>query len=364
LQAVIRFGRKAEERTIPVKLGVRLTEVGTLEIWADSRVSEHRWRLQFELRKAAHASSGPSRPAAVIAESAMVTARALIEATFGPAMSFAPQELPSKLEQTLALGRNSWPLPTIRQLADWLLEFADGRARGPALEARWLNLCSFCLRPGFGYPGDDFRIDQARRVYASGMRFPNNVESEIQWWIMWGRIAGGMNRNQQTDIFQRLSPTLLPKSGKKPGRVNTSLLREMWRTASSLELLPLQTKTDVGEALVKRLRSGDGGASELWCIARIGARQLFYGPINQVIPAATASRWVDALLRVKGSEEALASIAQVTGDASRDLPPAVVNLVRAALQAKPELLATLEGEKNRDLGRMFGEELPAGLVFA
>jgi hypothetical protein len=102
-------------------------------------------------------------------------------------------------------------------------------------------------------------------------------------------------------------------------------------------------------------------------MARIGSRQLFYGPMNQVIPAATASRWVDALLKVKGSDEALASIAQMTGDASRDLPVATVNLVRAALRDKPELLALVEGEKGRDLGvmgRMFGEELPAGLVFA
>jgi hypothetical protein len=367
LQAVIRFGKKAEERTIPVKLGVRLTEVGTLEIWADSRVSEHRWRLQFELRKAVQ-SQAPSRPAAVISESAMVSARELIASTFGPDRSLAPEELPGTLEQTLALGRNSWPLPTIRQLADWLLEVADGRGRGPALEARWLNLCSFCLRPGFGFPGDDFRIDQARRIYASGLRFPNNVESEIQWWIMWGRVAGGFNRNQQTDIFQRLSQTLMPKQGKKTPRVNTSLLREMWRTAASLELLPIQTKTDLGESLVKRLKSGEGGASDLWCITRIGARQLFYGPINQVVPPVTASRWVDALLRVKNSEDALASIAQVTGDIGRDLPPATVNLVRRALETtRPELIPALEGEKSRDLGtmgRMFGEELPAGLVFA
>ncbi len=367
LQAVIRFGRKAEERTVPVKLGVRLTEVGTLEIWADSRVSEHRWRLQFELRKAAQ-TQAPSRPAAVISETAMTMARELIAGTFGPDRSLAPEELPSRLEQTLALGRNSWPLPTIRQLADWMLEYSDGRGRGAALEARWLNLCSFCLRPGFGYPGDDFRIDQARKIYASGLKFPNNVESEIQWWIMWGRVAGGMNRNQQTDIYQRLSPTLMPKQGKKAPRVNTSLLREMWRTAASLELLPIQTKTDLGEGLIKRLKSGEGGASDLWCIARIGARQLFYGPINQVIPAITASRWIDALLRVKNSEEAMASIAQVTGDSSRDLPPATVNLVRRALETtKPELIPVLEGDKGRDLGtmgRMFGEELPAGLVFA
>ncbi len=367
LQAVIRFGKKAEERMIPVKLVVRLTEVGTLEIWADSRVSEHRWRLQFELRKSSHTQES-ARPAAVISEISMEQARTLIANTFGPERLLAPEELPSKLEQTLALGRNSWPLSTIRQLADWLLEYADGRGRAPNLEARWLNLASFCLRPGFGFPGDDFRIDQARRIYASGMRFPNNVESEIQWWIMWGRVAGGLNRNQQTDIYQRLSQTLMPKQGKKAPRVNTSLLREMWRTAASLELLPIQTKTDLGEALIKRLKSGEGGATELWCLTRIGARDLFYGPINQVVPATTASRWVDALLRVKNSEEALASVARVTGDISRDLPPATVNLVRAAVQqSKPDLLPVLEGEKGRDLGvmgRMFGEDLPAGLVFA
>ena len=44
LNAVLRFG-KAGERLVPVKLGAKLTEVGTLEIWADSKESEHRWRL-------------------------------------------------------------------------------------------------------------------------------------------------------------------------------------------------------------------------------------------------------------------------------------------------------------------------------
>jgi hypothetical protein len=344
-----------------------LTEVGTLEIWADSRISDHRWRLQFELRKSAQASA-PARPGAVISETGMEQAKELIAGTFGPKPQISQQELPGRLEQALSVGRNSWPLPVIRQLADWMLELQDGRSRGPDLEARWLNLCGFCLRPGFGFPGDDFRIEQARRIYASGLRFPNQVQSEIQWWIFWGRVAGGLNRNQQVDIFQRLTPFILPKGGRKPPRVNTSLLREMWRTASSLELLPAQTKTDVGEALLKKLKSGDGGPSELWCISRLGARQLLYGPINQVVPAATAARWIDALLPVKNSEETIALLAQHTGDATRDVPPATLTVVRRALQGRPELLAILEGEETaRDLamlGRVFGEELPAGLVFA
>ena len=61
LNAVLRFG-KAGERLVPVKLGAKLTEVGTLEIWADSKESEHRWRLQFELRKAAAARDGRRVP--------------------------------------------------------------------------------------------------------------------------------------------------------------------------------------------------------------------------------------------------------------------------------------------------------------
>src|SRR6202049_2785863 len=46
LNAVIRFG-KSGERMVPVKLRAPLTEVVTLEVWADSKISEHRWRLQF-----------------------------------------------------------------------------------------------------------------------------------------------------------------------------------------------------------------------------------------------------------------------------------------------------------------------------
>jgi molecular chaperone DnaK (HSP70) len=50
LNAVIRFGKRAEERLIPVKLGARLTEIGTLETWCESKISDNRWNLQFALR--------------------------------------------------------------------------------------------------------------------------------------------------------------------------------------------------------------------------------------------------------------------------------------------------------------------------
>ncbi len=358
LNAVIRFG-KAGERLVPVKLRAHLTEVGTLEVWADSKISEHHWRLQFELRKTASTPRG-GKPAAVVSDEAVAQAEALLDGAFRSG-TVTPEELPGKLEQALALGRNSWTLSAIRKLSDHLLELAEQRRKSPALEMRWLNLCGFMLRPGFGFPGDDFRIEQARRIYSAGLQFPNQVQNEIDWWIFWGRLAGGLNKNQQVDIFQRLSPTLLPRGSKRP-RLNNSLLREMWRTAASLELLPLQTKTQLGDALLALVKKGEMVDTGLWCLSRLGARKLFYGPINQVLPVQAATRWVEVLLKVPKADDAVVAIARRTGDSTRDLSPATMELIRKRI---PEaLLPTLEGEVEEDLGKVFGEELPSGLVAA
>jgi molecular chaperone DnaK (HSP70) len=369
LNAVIRFGKKAEERLIPVKLGARLTEIGTLDSWCESKISDNRWRLEFELRKQAASAPAERKAAAVVSDQALQASLELVAQVFSTTAKspVAPEELPAKLEQTMGLGRNSWPLAAIRQLADAFLTAADGRKKSPAYEVRWLNLCGFCLRPGFGFPGDDFRIEQARRIYSGGLAYGNQTQNEVDWWIFWGRLAGGLNRNQQTDIYQRLSAALLPRGAKKPQRINASLHREMWRTACSLELLPIGTKTELGEALIKRIKAGDFKESELWCLSRLGARQLFYGPMNLVVPPATATRWAESLMNLPIAGDALAALGRRTEDPTRDLPANTRENIRRKLQTTAHagrLLAVFEGEEEDDraLGRIFGEDLPSGLV--
>jgi molecular chaperone DnaK (HSP70) len=358
LEAVIRFG-KGGERLVPVKLGARLTETGTLETWCDSKISENRWRLQFQLRKSAKTDTTPRRPAAVVSHEAVEAACELARETFKSG-NIALEELPSRLEAALGLGRNSWPVDVARSLADVFLEQIENRKRSPAHEVRWLNLGGFCLRPGFGYIGDEYRIEQVRRIYAAGPQFANQAQNEIDWWIFWGRLAGGLNRNQQVDIVQRLLPFLIPRPGKKVQRINNSLLREMWRTASSMELIPAGNRLQLGDALLKAPKED----YVLWCLSRLGARQLFYGPANQVLAPSVASRWTETLLTVPKADDALVSLARRTGDPVRDVSAQTFAAVRARL-TDPPLIAQLEGEAERDeraLGRIFGEGLPSGLV--
>jgi hypothetical protein len=137
----------------------------------------------------------------------------------------------------------------------------------------------------------------------------------------------------------------------------------MWRTAASLERLPVHTKTELGDSIVKSGKAGSFGASDLWCLSRLGARELLYGPANQGVPPMTATRWAEALLPVPNAGDALAAIGRATGDPTRDLAPATREAIRAKL---PEsLVAGFDGEDERDQGtldRMFGEALPSGLV--
>jgi hypothetical protein len=249
-------------------------------------------------------------------------------------------------------------------LTDVFLELNEARGRSAACEVRWLNLGGFCLRPGFGFIGDDFRVEQARRIYGGGLKFGNQTQNEIDWWIFWGRLAGGLNRNQQSDIVQRLLPVLLPKVGTKPQRVNSSLLREMWRAASSMELIPAANRIQLGDALIKQGKQAGYSDNILWCIARLGARQLFYGPGNQVLTPAIATRWIEALIAVPKAEDALVSLARKTGDPVRDVPAATFASVRDRI-TDPHVAAQLEGDSERDehaMGRIFGETLPSGLI--
>ena len=51
----------------------------------------------------------------------------------------------------------------------------------------------------------------------------------------------------------------------------------MWRAAASLELLPAQTRTQLGDELIARVKKGDFVDTGLWCLARLGARNCSTG---------------------------------------------------------------------------------------
>jgi DNA-K related protein len=381
LVTVLRFGKRSRSVEIPVHLSVRFTELGTLELWLQSRDTDHRWRLQFQLRGSQQRDEDDeaeettaARDEAVVSEQAVAEGERLVHGVFAetpPGGDEAnPETLVARLETAFGFGKGAWPLAALRRLADRLLAAADGRRRSPRHEARWLNLTGFCLRPGFGAAADAWRVGEARKVYAAGLAFPRDVQCQVEWLILWQRVAGGFSAGQQRELAQRTVASL-GIGARKPPRLNPQIERESWRLLASLERLDRDLRVRIGNELAARVRKEPRDASLLWSLGRLGARRPFYGPLDRSVPPETAEGWLEALLRlpalVPEAAGAVAQIAARTDDAALDVSDATRERAAAALDeagASRDLIDAVRHARERsdeDAVRYFGERLPEGL---
>jgi hypothetical protein len=379
---------------VPVRLAARVTEVGTVELWCQSRTDDRRWRLQIQLRQAGETPGArPSIAGAmvdqvIIEQSELDTAVAAIRTAFGSGATEenGPARLIKRLEELLDAPREQWPVPALRALWDPLREHAEQRLRSPRHESRWLNLAGYCLRPGVGFPLDEHRIKALWPVFHQGVKHTKDVQCWTEWWVLWRRVAAGLARPHHDEVYRRLSPFLLPDKGggaaKKAGRPRPEAheLAEMARCAASLERLVPSQKEALGQTLIKELARAGGKASStsghaLWCLGRLGARVLLYGPANAAIARPVAERWIEVLLgRTPGTGResadtvfALAQLARVAGDRSRDIE----ETLRKAVLEKLEELGADESTlrfvreyhemETEQQSQALGDALPVGL---
>ncbi|HEY4934161.1 MAG TPA: Hsp70 family protein [Terriglobales bacterium] len=385
LVTLLRYGKKLKQMELAVRLSVSFTEVGTLELWCESASSEHRWRLQFELRREASATD-QRRSAALatttphstvsISEQSQDSAVQLIRRTFakspaGEGELVDPASLVTELEEVAGIKRESWPIATSRLFCDVLLEVADGRKLSPRHEVRWLNLLGYCLRPGFGDPQDSARITQARRIYSAGLAFPRELQSQVDWLVLWRRIAGGLSAAHQHELRNYLGDLGIGR--RKAGtRLNSQIERDGWRLLASLEHLSGSTRAALGSELLRKLKKEPTDSGWLWSLGRFGARIPLYGSLSCVVPAETASEWVAALLELREltpeTASAILQLGRRVDDRARDISPEVVRSTVARLKlaklADDTLLRSLHeyvAPTHADVVRTFGEPLPKGL---
>jgi molecular chaperone DnaK (HSP70) len=377
LVTALRFGKRSRRVPLAVRLSATFTETGTLELWCQSTTTEHRWRLAFSLRGSEADPLDTSAPEdaevedqVVIPDDAIAQAVALLRDAFGPDSTRDPSALVGELENALGHGKHAWPIVAIRRLADALIELAPGRTRAASHEARWLNLTGFCVRPGFGSPADDWRVSQLRTVYAAGLAHPKDVQCQVEWLVLWQRVAGGFSAGQQRELAQRVIGQL-GIGQKKPARLNPQIEREGWRLLGSLERLDAGQKAKLGDELLLRIRREPRHAARLWTIGRLGARAPLYGPLNTVVPPVVAERWIELLMSLKDiGPDAASAIVQIgaeTGDPARDVSAGLRQRAVARLEAAgipPEALEPLRAIVRPDrasVSRAFGESLPQGL---
>jgi len=366
----------ASAREVTVQLAAMLTDIGTLEI--DCVAPEeapadlkHRWRMEFQLRgQVAQAAAAPQGLPAGFAKAAES-----IDRVYGARVAgVGPKEskvLQRNLEKHLG-RRDNWDPHLLRELFGMLWDGARRRRRSADHERVWFNLVGFCLRPGFGYPLDDRRIEQLWSIYAQGAQYKDEARNQAEWWTLWRRVAGGLDEARQLRIVKDVEGRLRV-TGRHGSKVTkTTAYDDLVRLAAGLERLSPERKARLGELLLKAGRRSSDSPQRWWAIGRLGARVPFYGSVHDVVPRDLAGVWLEKMLEldwraVEPASFAATQLARMSGDRERDLDPAVRNRVVERLRngkvpekwiSMVEAVAELDSSEQ---SLIFGESLPPGL---
>ena len=363
-----------EQNEVIVQLSVTLSEVGTLQIQCVStRDTQQRWDVQFQIRKKSVQQVSKQLP------DNFPKALEQIESIFGSKSKDinpkAVKSLRADLEKLLGL-RSEWSSHLLRELFTALLELRKNHRRSANHERVWLSLIGFCLRPGFGYQLDNWRIEQLWKAYQHNIQFVNETQNWTEWWILWRRISGGLDTEAQEKILKDLTKYLNPASARQGNTAKLGKQRgydDMVRLAAVLERLPTNQKQQLGEWFLKRLQKASEPAHTWWAVGRIGARVPFHASTHFVVSADTASLWLEQILKVDWKKIPQAGfaatlIARMSGDRVRDIDDEmrarVISQLKAT-KAPASWLEMVESVKELDASeeqQIFGEALPPGLT--
>lgn len=372
LAVVFAGGDKAE---IAVQLAATYTEVGTLQLQCVAVANpDRRWDVEFPVRKRRQAAvADPDLPGQ------LPLALEKIHAVFGSKSrqveAQAVKTLRADLEKLLAAPRQDWQTPLLRELFAALLAGGKYRRRSDAHERLWLSLAGYCLRPGCGYPLDDWRVEQLWKLYPESLQFVTEKQNWTEWWTLWRRVAGGLDAAAQLRIFADLEKFLDPAVARQPGVAKQLAMRgyeDMVRLAAALERLPADAKTRLGGWLLKRLEKPGEPEQSWWAVGRIGARVLFHGNAHDALPVAIAEDWLRRILACDWKKQPQAAFAAMllarrcndrTLDIADGLRAEVLDRLKQAKAAASwlEMVAEFRQLDAQQEKQIFGEALPPGL---
>lgn len=398
IQTVIELPSQKRKGSIPVVVETELTEIGTLKIQmvaltdgqvtadaeAITAVKPVRWNLEFDVRSTASLSdnsdSNTDAVTSVVDSETIQRVTEILESVFGKSPTISVRDCLQELSKVTGESRRDWSPNLLREIWRFLIENQEGRRLSVDHESRWINLLGWCLRPGFGMPADDWRVNQSWKSVHNKLlhRSPLVVSETI---VLWRRIAGGFTPGQQNALFQdcwnQLKPTLAPNNAASQNQ-NANVITELLRLTGSLEWLKMSDKVMVAEAAIKALsrkKLEPLHASLLWMLGRIGARMLVYADLQQVVSSQRVSTWIEQLLTKDpawcakmGSSYSLClmQLARKTGDRYREIPQPLRERVLAQLLQlnAPSLHVQLISEVGKlaeeDETTIVGDSLPLG----
>jgi len=382
--------RRDARRTLPVALTASLNELGLLQVSLRSTDPAVRqsWPLDFNLRgrvqvDALEEDGGEARPAEPnVSAAALEAARRRLQGLFAPLPSGKAPKIAAKiaakitgarafkdLEAALGLPKTDWNWVVLRNLWPALEDAMPGRAISAEHEEAWLILAGFLLRPGFGAAGDELRIDGLWRLHDTGLCFPGKrIRPQVH--ILWRRVAGGLTRERQEQLFEGEIEAI--RRGREPSPELVHLLGSLERLGHEAKAELITQFIDAGLA---KAEAQQHPAPWFAALGLLLTRAPLYAGPETVVPPDLVERAFDAFAGLDWRDPANAELttlflraARVVDNRALDVPRGVRQKIASRLEKAG--VTTLRVAKVRDFMPMerserlslYGEALPPGLL--
>ena len=355
-------------QTEEVSLKAQLNELGLVEVSCNAltkskKAKRSQWDLAFDIRQVLASENQ-------LSEAEMTDADFAEKANaFSTVLSSSFNERVMKeLETATDQKRGEWSLPLLRRGFDQLIDNVSKRGQSENHEVAWWMAAGYCLRPGFGAPLDDFRIQQLDALLDLGIAFPNSKAVREQNTVFWRRVAGGLGAESQERLFDQSAEVAF--SGSKRGLEPLKML-------AAFEDVSASRKRKILTFLQESIPVAPKWAvdSYLWCLGRVAARIPLSGKQDAVIlPSDVEPVLLNILISVPESvpinsiRSLVVNSARLCGarelDLSEEARSALIaeTVNRGVDEANLKPLKELVPVASKDVQNQFGEALPQGLV--
>jgi hypothetical protein len=275
------------------------------------------------------------------------------------------------LEQILGQSKGDWNAILLRDLWTSLEASKAGRALSVEHEESWLILAGFLLRPGFGVPMDELRIDALWSIRRDGLRFPGK-RTKLQEYILWRRVAGGLSRERQETLLADEKDRIYQQKNIAP---------ELIRMAGSFERIGHELKAELIGRFTETAM--ELASQHMHCAPYIAAlglllnRTPLYGGPESVAPPALVERTYEAFRRFDWGDAEFAEAqtlflraARAVDDRRADLPRSLRNQIANKLEkcgvapAKTGRIRNVVPIERAERLSLYGEAVPPGLILS
>lgn len=354
---------------LDVRFKTKVTALGLLEIYAtsaDPDIAEgQEWKLTFNLRQEARQGKGKQVTPKKWQEH-MGYAQELIQDIFtqkSQAMSIKPNQMVGALEEAWGIPRNDWPLELLRLLWPILYQVITKRNQSPQHEWAWLYIAGFCLRPGYGSSWDSFYLEELWRLHELGLSYPKDSNVFIQQAILWRRVAGGLNMEQQEKLLKKFITHI---KGRQP-------IDEVIRMCASMERVGVDYKRQIFNLCLERARFSLKLKNNpyLWALGRLLSRMPLYAGPEYVMPESYVREAFEALKSASWDKQVqglFMRAGRLSGERSTDISEALRKSIIQKLEKSKAESAWIEPLKEykpieqAESSQLFGDSLPLGLI--